>query len=95
MHIHRASGDPLCIIGGAITAWRCSPSRHTGALNCAFLSAMLRSAPTLLRGLDAFSVHPYAERVGALARAYVNADTDTHTHTHRQGQMHTGTHTQK
>ena len=91
MHTHSASGDPLCIIGGAITAWRCSPSRHTGARNCAFVSAMLHSAPALMRGLDAFSVHPYAERVEGLARAYVNALTQTHTerYTRAHGLGHT------
>lgn len=59
-----------CIVAGALTSWRCSPARHTGGQNCAFLTGMLHAAPDLLSLLDAFSFHPYATRTAELSGTY-------------------------
>lgn len=37
----RQAYPSTCIVGGALTSWRCSPTNHTGDQNCAFLTGIL------------------------------------------------------
>ena len=66
----RQAYPDACIVGGALTSWRCSPARHTGDQNCAFLQGILRTSPELLGLIDAFSFHPYATRTAELNGTY-------------------------